>query len=67
MQPWGPYGKLDNCVRPNDTAQTWVDFLNTVPIAGELWCRGMIYASVPSVAPKALVEEVNRRMKYPCN
>lgn len=27
-QPWGPYGKLNNCVRAGDDAQSWVDFLN---------------------------------------
>ena len=67
MQPWGPYGKMDNCVRPNDSAQTWMDFVNADPIAQQSWCRGMSYANVPSVAPKALVEEVNRRMSSPCS
>ncbi len=66
-QPWGPYGKMDNCVRANDTAQVWVDFVNTDEIGRELWCRGMSYTTAPSVAPKALVEEVNRRMATPCS
>jgi hypothetical protein len=66
-QPWGPYGKLDNCVRPGDTAQAWALFVDGAPMAREYWCKGLAYSSVPSVAPKALVEEVNRRMASPCD
>jgi hypothetical protein len=36
MQPWGPYGKLNNCVRPDDDAQSWVDFVNNDAIARQL-------------------------------
>ena len=24
MLSWGPYGKIDNCIRPGDTADKWV-------------------------------------------
>src|SRR5262249_44627506 len=37
MQLWGPYGKLENCVRPNDSAQRWLQFLEN-PMARDLWC-----------------------------
>lgn len=65
-QPWGPYGKLDNCVRPHDDARTWADWVNAVPTAREYWCKGLLHAGVPSVAPKAFVEDVNRRLASPC-
>ncbi len=65
-QPWGPYGKLDNCVRPGDSAQLWVDLVNADPMAHEYWCKGVAYATTPSVAPRTLVEDVGRRIATPC-
>ena len=65
-QPWGPYGKLDNCVRPNDTPKQWADFINAVPMGHEYWCKGLALATVPSVAPKAFVQEVNEHISAPC-
>jgi uncharacterized protein DUF6152 len=65
-QPWGPYGKLDNCVRAGDTPQRWADFINAVPMGLEYWCKGLSRASVPSVAPKTFVEDVNRQLSSTC-
>jgi Family of unknown function (DUF6152) len=66
MQPWGAYGKLENCVRAGDRTQSWLDFLNTDAIARGLWCAGH-RSSVPTIAAsKALVDEINRLMASPC-
>jgi hypothetical protein len=48
-QPWGPYGKLNNCVRPNDDVRSWVDFLNNDAIARQLWYFAQ-RTGVPTVA-----------------
>jgi hypothetical protein len=66
MRLFGPYGKLDNCVRPHDTAQSWVDFLNADPLARQAWCVRN-FVTVPSTAPKALVDEINGLMANPCD
>ncbi|HVJ28969.1 MAG TPA: DUF6152 family protein [Gammaproteobacteria bacterium] len=66
MQPWGPYGKLNNCVRPDDDSQSWVDFLNNDAIARQLWCHPT-RTSVPTVAAaKPLAEAIDRRLAIPC-
>ena len=65
-QAWGPYGKLNNCVRPGDDAQSWADFLNTDAIARELWCYPQ-RTGVPTVAAaKPLADEIDRRLATPC-
>lgn len=66
MQSWGPYGKLDNCVRPSDRANAWRDFLNTDPLARDLWCTGRSNTKAASVAPKALVDEINGLITHRC-
>jgi hypothetical protein len=63
MRPWGPYGKLDNCVRPDDPAQRWLNFLNKDPIARDLWCAR---TSLPTSASRALVDQINRGLTKPC-
>ena len=65
-QPWGPYGKLDNCVRPADTPEQWARFLKAVPMGLEYWCKGLGYARVPSVAPPGFVQAVNRQIGDVC-
>ena len=66
LQPWGPYGKLNNCVRPNDDVQSWVDFLNNDAIARQLWCFPQ-RTTVPTVAAaKPLADEIDRRLASPC-
>jgi hypothetical protein len=66
MQSWGPYGKMNNCVRPTDRAKTWGDFLNTEPLARDLWCNGRSNTKVASIAPKALVDEVDSLITNRC-
>jgi hypothetical protein len=66
MRAWGPYGKLDNCVRSRDSAQDWLEFLNRDALARDLWCSGLRITQTPSVAPRALVEDVNRGLTTPC-
>ena len=39
MRLFGGYGKLENCVRPDDSIQAWVEFVNTDPRARGVWCR----------------------------
>jgi hypothetical protein len=67
MQLWGPYGKLDNCVRPSDPTQAWLDFL-TNPMARQIWCNDYT-AAVPlsAAASRARVDEINGRMANPCH
>ena len=65
-QAWGPYGKLNNCVRPGDDAQSWVDFLNADAVARDLWCMPQ-RTGVPTVAAaKPLAEEIDGRLATPC-
>ena len=68
LQSWGPYGKVENCVRPNDDTQTWADFLNTDPLAREFWCGGLsAYHSRFGTAPsEAFIDEVGRKMDNAC-
>ncbi len=67
MQAFGPYGMLTNCLRPNDQAQTWADFLNRNPMAWEFWCRSRQYTHVASIARQALVDEVDGVIDQPCS
>lgn len=66
MRAWGPYGKLDNCVRAHDKARAWLEFLNRDALARDLWCSGLRLTPTSSVAPKAFVEDVNRGLVAPC-
>jgi hypothetical protein len=67
MQSWGPYGKIDNCVRPNDQAQPWANFLNTDPLAREFWCGNQGVVKGGTTVPKALVDEIDSLMTHPCD
>jgi hypothetical protein len=67
MQSWGPYGKLDNCVRPNDPPERWLDFLNADPLAAEFWCNARAFKLIASTAPTGFVDEIDRRLtNKPC-
>jgi Family of unknown function (DUF6152) len=68
LQSWGPYGRLENCVRPNDTTQSWADFLNADPLARAFWCGGLsAYQSQFATAPSAaFVDEVGGEIDEPC-
>lgn len=66
--PWSSYGKLQNCVRPGDDAQSWVQFLNDSEFARFLWCNYPYRATVPTIAESsALVDEISRLMASPCS
>jgi len=66
MRLWGPYGKLDNCIRPGDSVGTWVEFLERDPLARQAWCTDRTYASAPSVAPQALLKDIDGALAEPC-
>ncbi len=66
MRPWGPYGKLDNCLRDSDQLTLWLQLLNTNDMAREYWCNAQRMTLVPSVAPMAQVEQINRALNKPC-
>lgn len=66
MRIWGSYGKLENCIRPGDQPSTWAAFVNADSSGHDAWCNSPGFATVPSLAPKRFVEEVNRRMSRPC-
>jgi hypothetical protein len=66
MQLWGPYGKLDNCVRPGDSKQSWLNFLSN-PMARDLWCGYRAAAPLSPLASKALVDDIDREMTPGCH
>jgi hypothetical protein len=66
MRLFGGYGKLENCIRPDDQFQAWVNFVNTDQRAGDAWCNSRVFANFPSLPPRAFVDEVNRLMARPC-
>ena len=66
--PWGSYGKMQNCVRPGDDTQAWVQFLNANRFARYLWCNYPYRDTVPTIAASgALVDEINRQLASPCS
>ncbi len=62
---WGPYGRLGNCVRADDAAQAWADFLNADPLAWEAWCTWRT-GSASTVASSVFLDEVKRLLGAPC-
>jgi hypothetical protein len=66
MRAWGSYGKMENCIRPGDSVQTWVDFVNSDERAHQLWCGSRAFSAVASTAPPGFVAEVDRRIEVPC-
>ena len=67
MRLFGPYGKLDNCIRPNDSTQAWVAFLNADPLGRQAWCNGLKLTSVPSTAPSGFVDAVKGSLANRCD
>ncbi len=67
LRIWGSYGKIDNCVRPSDRLETWLDFLNNDSTARSFWCNKFT-ASMPlsPSSSKSLVDEINKQMADPC-
>ena len=66
MQSWGPYGRLDNCIRPGDTARAWITFLDRDPLAHRQWCDAMRSGRQARQAPRSLADEVNRGLAASC-
>lgn len=66
MLSWGPYGKLDNCVRRGDGASAWADLLNRDRRAHEQWCAAQTYRKSKQLTPQTFLDEVRRRMISPC-
>jgi hypothetical protein len=67
LQSWGPYGKLDNCVRPADRPESWLEFLHVDTLALEFWCNALALTGVASTAPRGFVDEVNRQLPEGCD
>jgi hypothetical protein len=67
LQAWGPYGRMDSCVRGTDPPQVWATLADTQPLGHQYWCRGLALANVPSAASRADVDAVTRRLKVPCD
>ena len=67
MQAWGPYGTLENCIRPNDSPQSWVTFLDVDPMAREYWCRSLSFVTAPSQVSRDFVDTVTHRMARACD
>jgi hypothetical protein len=66
MLLFGGYGKTENCIRPNDSIQQWVSFLEADRRAHQVWCDRRVSPNFPSVTPRAFVDEVNRLLSNPC-
>jgi hypothetical protein len=66
MRLFGGYGKTENCIRPNDSIQQWVNFLERDRVAHQIWCDSRVSPNFPSVAPRAFVDEVNRLLSTSC-
>ena len=67
MRLWGPYGKLVNCVRPNDQPQAWAEFLNADPLGQEAWCKSLTYVNVASLPSKEAIDKINRLLVNRCH
>ena len=66
MRLFGGYGKLQNCIRPDDRIDSWLNFLNTDERAHAVWCNSRVSANFPLIASQAFVDEVDRRMTTAC-
>ena len=67
MQLWGPYGKLDNCVRADRLdGSRWLRLPGATPMARDLWCNNYV-ASIPlsPLASKPLVDDINGQLATP--
>lgn len=66
MRAWGPYGKIDNCVRPGDDKQRWIDFLGADPLARDAWCDRSRAAIPTRAGSSALVAEIREALGDMC-
>jgi hypothetical protein len=67
MESWGPYGKVDNCVREADEPDTWVKFLDEDPLAHGFRCNSKKFVAVASTAPNGFVDAVDAALARPCD
>jgi hypothetical protein len=66
LRAWGPYGKIDNCVRAEDRPRQWVDLLKSDALAREAWCD-KARASIPTrAASRELVAKINNALPELC-
>jgi hypothetical protein len=66
LRSWGPYGKIDNCVRPGDDPNRWLELLTSDPQAKEAWCD-QARAAIPTRAESmALVAKIDGLLPQPC-
>ena len=66
MRSWGGYGKLTNCVRPDDSIETWREFLDADHLARDLWCAGRRQVQAATLAPEEFLDEVSGQLNEPC-
>jgi hypothetical protein len=66
MQSWGPYGVIDNCVRPGDTARTWISFLNRDPLAHQQWCSAGGYSKMQHHTARSFIDAVSAGLTARC-
>lgn len=48
-------------------ASRWLDLVNSEPMGREYWCNSRRFSNVASVAPKPLMDKVDREMTAPCD
>lgn len=66
MHAWGPYGRLDNCMREGDASADWIAFINRDPLAHRQWCDGLSRPRPAGSGARAVVGEVNKGLSRPC-
>jgi hypothetical protein len=66
MRLWGPYGKLENCVRPHDQPQAWAEFLNADPLGQEAWCKSQTYVNAALLPSKQTIDKINSLLTSRC-
>ncbi len=66
MLSWGPYGRLDNCVRKSDGSRYWIDFLNRDRRAHDQWCAAQSQRNLKQLQYDSLLDEVSRAIDMPC-
>lgn len=66
LRSWGPYGKMQNCLRPGDDPKRWHELMQSDPLAREAWCD-KARAAIPTRAEsRALVDEIDAALAQTC-
>ena len=66
MRRWGPYGKLESCIRSRPEVQVWVDFLNSDAVGRAAWCNGKARGAFATLQPEDLFDEIDRGLAESC-